>query len=385
MVITNNIPALTATRNLNRANSALSKAANHLSSGYKINSAADDAAGLAIANKLRLQGAALHTASQNSLDGVSLIQTAEGALSEVHSILQRMRELAVQSANDTLTRQEDGDREKGDVAKVQKEIDSLLTEITAISSRTEFNRIKILSGELYKYQEGDELIYKNENPNTLAGFSNDLTLQIGPNQHMELNLSIPKFTSRTLGLVGSGVYEASGLDSDHSYDPDKLDYTRYDFLADYHQSNDGILDNVNFRTDSKGNFIDKDGNPTTNPNAMARNANGLLVDAAGYPEDDPAYIGPVRLENPIIRLDRAIGYVSELRATLGATQNRLEHTISSLDTTGLNIDQARSRIEDADMAYESTLYAAKNVISQAAISIIAQANQRPQSILQLLH
>lgn len=297
LIIANNIPALQATTNLSKSNRVVAKAMNNLSIGTKINSAKDDAAGLAITNKLKAQLQGLQTASQNALDGISLIQTAEGALGEIHNMMQRMRELSVQAANDTL--------EAGDRANIQLEITNLEEEITSTSAKTEFNKIKILSGELYRYQAGDETKFYGSAPdptevNNLKMFQNELTLQIGPNQSMELDFSIPKITSKSMGI-------------------ENIDVTT-------------ITD--------------------------ARNAIG--------------------------KLDVAINNVSLLRAHLGATQNRLEHTISSLDTTAINTDQARSRIEDTDMAAETTLYTSKNVISQAAISIIAQANQRPQSILQLL-
>ncbi|GHU53227.1 flagellin [Clostridia bacterium] len=381
MVVANNIPALTAIRNMGRANKAVAKSSNNLSMGYKINSAADDAAGLAIANKLRVQVDGLNTASRNSSDAVALIQTAEGALSEVHSILQRIRELSVQAANDTLAHDTDAvnpqDPENADissdVAKIQMEVDALLEEITAISKKTEYNKIKILSGEVYKYQPGDEDKYQ-DNPSTMVNFINDLTFQVGPNQHMELDFSIPKFTSRTLGLVGNGLYaDKSTPDAEFpDYDRVHFDLQSYKFMSDYKQTEEGKRDYDNVERNNAGDPVRRDGTV-------------IPVDALGKPTNPADETELIPVENPITRIDKAIGFVSELRAKLGATQNRLEHTISSLDITSVNTEEARSRIQDTDVAYEMTVYSAKNVIAQAGMAILSQANNRPQSILQLLN
>jgi len=345
LVITNNIPALQAATNLSRTNKALAKSMNNLSIGTKINSAKDDAAGLAIANKLKVQTQGLYTASQNSMDGISLIQTAEGALGEMQNMLQRMRELCVQAANDTNT---PDDREK-----MQIEFNELSAELTGMSQRTEFNKIRILSGELYKDDKNISDLKLASIRTTLNGmfgtpfgtntekmlidnlndFTNDLTLQIGPNQGMEFDFSIPKITARTLGLEVY-VEEPTGWDSsvDGEWNPWKGVWSNE--LETYSVSSDIY---------------------------SWQHAEGLLAVT-----------------------DDAINRISAIRARMGAAQNRLEHTVTSLDNTALNTDRARSRIEDTDMAWETTTYSSKNVIAQGAISIIAQANMRPQSILQLL-
>lgn len=301
MRIANNIPALQALGNMNKTNSIVARAMNNMTSGKKINSAKDDAAGLAIANKLRVQIEGLEQASQNSMDGISLLQTAEGALGEIHSMLQRIRELAVQAANGT---NEEGDN--GDRKRMMDEVEALKQEITDTAKKTEYNKIKVLSGELW-------------NEGTAGGFFNDLTLQIGANSKMEINISIPKVTANTLG------YEIPIPDDGKIY----------------------TLEQVTF---------------------------------AGATEKE-------EIENcsrSIEVLDKCIADISDLRSYLGATQNRLECTVSSIDTTSLNTVAARSRLEDTDMAKEMTLYSSQNVLSQAATSILAQANQRPQQILQLI-
>ncbi|MDR1687904.1 MAG: flagellin [Clostridiales bacterium] len=322
MIIANNIPALRATANLAKSGKIVSKAMNNVSIGTKINSAKDDAAGMAIANKLRVQTQGLRTASQNAMDGISLIQTAEGALGEVHNMLQRMRELAVQASSDTTT---DGDR-----LNIQKEITALESEITDTAKKTEFNKIKILSGELYNVANSNNVSFGDAIDEELSNFKNELTLQIGPNQSMELDFSIPKVTATSLGIENLLIISPDALSTLSPGDP----LNSADLNAAYVGSE-------------------------TEPSHVTANITLGIVDTA-------------------------INNVSKLRAHLGATQNRLEHTITSLDTTALNTDTARSRIEDTDMAAETTLYSSKNVISQAAIAIISQANQRPQSVLQLL-
>jgi flagellin len=308
--------------------------------GTKINSAKDDAAGMAITNKLKAQLQGLRTASQNSLDGVSLIQTAEGALSEVHNMLQRMRELCVQAANDTNVPE---DREK-----IKIEFDNMAQELTAVASRTEFNKIKLFSGELYKHGADDEIDNWLDNtvPPIDTNFINDLTLQIGPNARMEMDFSIPKITASTLEL--GWYYDGTQTIDSSIADPP----TPGEWMSAWEWE---------WRSDN-----------ATPPTYTAYKRPGNGVETYH------------RSEELLATVDLAVSRISSVRARMGAAQNRLEHTILSLDTTAINTDLARSRLEDTDMALETTEYSTRNVIAQAAISIIAQANQRPQSILQLL-
>lgn len=269
MRIQHNISALNTHRNLAFNNSQAAKNLEKLSSGYKINRAGDDAAGLAISEKMRGQIRGLNMASKNAQDGISLIQTAEGALNETHAILQRMRELAVQSANDTNT---EDDRDQ-----LQKEVNALIKEITRISTDTEFNTQKLLDGK----------------------FSGKI-IHIGANTGQTLTVSI-----KTMGADALGV------------------------------------DSVNISTQSGAN-------------------------------------------SAIALIDSAIKAVSSQRADLGAIQNRLEHTINNLDTTSENLTAAESRIRDVDMAKEMMEFTKNNILLQAAQSMLAQANQQPQGVLQLL-
>ncbi|MBM7615405.1 flagellin N-terminal helical domain-containing protein [Alkaliphilus hydrothermalis] len=283
MRINHNIPALNAHRLLTRNTDMTSRALEKLSSGKRINRAADDAAGMAITEKMRAQTRGLHVASRNSLDGVSLVQTAEGAMTEIHSMLQRMRELAVQASNGTYN---DDDKQT-----VQNEIDELVKEIDNIAKTTNFNDKKLLDGSL----DG----FDNATP-PVADPQEKIILQIGANASEIMEFTI-----------------------------DKLDTT-----------------------------------PT-----------GLAIDAVDL-VNDPG--------TGITVIDAAIKKVSEVRAKLGAIQNRLEHTIANVDNTAENITAAMSRIEDVDMAMEMSNFTKLNILTQAGTAMLAQANQRPQSILQLL-
>ena len=273
MRINHNISALQTNAHMRRTDNALDKAMERLSSGYKINKASDDAAGMAISRKMKTQLAGLERASMNCSDGISVIQTAEGALNEVSSILQRCRELAVQSANDTYS---DDDR-----AAVQQEIDQLMEEIQRISETTEFNTKTLLDGNL----EGE----------------GTMVLQVGANENQTMEVEIPRIDPETLSIKDAEV-------TDHD-----------------------------------------------------------LADEA------------------ITLFDDAIIRVSEIRAKLGAYQNRLEHTVENLDTANYNLTEAVSRIEDADMAEQMTVFTQQNVLQQAGTSMLAQANERPQTILSLLN
>ncbi len=278
MRLANNIAAMQSALKLRKSDALTLKSNERLSSGSKINSAKDDPAALSIANKLKNQVNGIEMANRNSLDAVSMIQTAEGSLSTMHNIVNRMRELAVQSANDTNT--------SDDRQKMQTEIDSLVEEIDAISNKAEFNGIKLLRPVVDKANGETEHILK---------------VQVGQNHLMDMDVGLVRIDSVELGL-------------------DNLDYTT--------------------RTGAS--------------------------DALGY-------------------CDQAISKISEMRAKFGSYVNRLNLTSENLDTFSLNAQTSLSRIMDTDMAKEMTLYTKNNLLVQSATSILAQANQRPQQILQLLN
>ena len=300
MRIQHNISALNTHRNLGFNNAQSAKNLEKLSSGYKINRAGDDAAGLAISEKMRGQIRGLDMATKNAQDSVSLIQTAEGALNETHAILQRMRELAVQSSNDTNV--------SGDRKALQLEIESLSKEITRISTDTEFNTQKLLNGTF-----GEAI--SNAGSATVAGGK---VFHIGANSGQSINLSIGDMGASNLGVHTTAAANVAELGA----------------------------------TDSKGAGI----NITTQTAA----------------------------DNSISIIDKALTKVSETRASLGAVQNRLEHTINNLGTTSENLSAAESRIRDTDMAKEMMNFTKNNILTQAAQSMLAQANQQPQGVLQLL-
>ncbi|HHY81565.1 MAG TPA: flagellin [Clostridiales bacterium] len=376
MRINNNLMAMNTHRQLGIGNSAAAKSMEKLSSGLRINRAGDDAAGLSISEKMRGQIRGLNQASRNAQDGISLIQTAEGALQETHAILQRMRELAVQSANDT---NQDVDREA-----IQKEIDQLATEITRISTDTEFNNEKVLNGS---YQ--------------------DKTLQIGANKDQNITLSIANMSAFELGVAGTpgavsavasdgssitlaGVATDPGLAagtytvvdvSSHAVYGGTYSYALQDAngnivaLGVDGDDNDGI-DEINAWVDVNDTNVELIGH-TANASLdvgskFTVEGNGINVSSQGD------------ANNAIEIINNAIKRVSQERSMLGAIQNRLEHTIRNLDTSAENLQAAESRIRDVDMAKEMMEFTKNNILQQAAQAMLAQANQAPQGILQLL-
>lgn len=298
MRIQHNIAALNTHRNLGMNNAASSKNLEKLSSGYKINRAGDDAAGLAISEKMRGQIRGLDMASKNAQDSVSLIQTAEGALNETHSILQRMRELAVQSSNDTNV--------TSDRTALQLEINSLSEEVSRIANDTEFNTQKLLNGKFTK----DSVAVSGGNATTVSG----KVFHIGANSGQSIELSIGTMTASALGV----------------------------------------------KVTAAGSVVA--GSSTVGINITTQTA----------------------ADDSITIIDNAISKVSKTRASLGAVQNRLEHTINNLGTTSENLTAAESRIRDTDMAAEMMAFTKNNILTQAAQSMLAQANQQPQGVLQLL-
>lgn len=273
MRINHNIASLNTHRQLTVNNSAVSKSLEKLSSGLRINRAGDDAAGLSISEKMRSQIRGLEMASKNSQDGISMIQTAEGALNEVHSILQRMRELAVQAANDT--------NNTDDQNALNDEFQELINEIDRIGNNTQFNTKDILKTD------------------------QNLDIQVGANANQVINI---QWKAQIKTALGEDAVDISALD---------------------------ITSKANANT-------------------------------------------------AITTLDQAILSVSKSRSKMGALQNRLEHTINNLGTSAENLTAAESRIRDVDMAKEMMEFTKNNILTQAAQAMLAQSNQVPQGVLQLL-
>lgn len=309
MKINHNISALNAYRNLATNTAQTNKSLQKLSSGLRINQASDDAAGLAISEKMRSQIRGLGMAERNALDGISLIQTAEGALSSVHDILQRMRELAVQSANGTNT--------ASDRQEIQKEMIQLTTEINRVGNDTEFNKAKLLNGDH-------------------AGADKSLTLQIGANANQTVQLEVNDMRAQALGITN-----ASGSKQ-------KVTLT------------DGTQKDVFYLL------------AATVENGAANDEHALDV----LTQESAA--------TAIFVIDDAIQRVSSERSRMGAIQNRMEYTVDNLKTMGENLTSSESRIRDLDMALEMTEFTKNNILNQAAQAMLAQANQLPQGVLQLL-
>lgn len=482
MRINNNILALQTVISLSKTSNKIQNSVARLNTGKRINSAKDDAAGLTISNKISSYIKSMDMANRNSLDGISLIQTAEAALGEINNILQRMRELAVQAATDTFT---SSDREK-----IQFEVNSLREEITSISFKTEFNNIKLLKGESSRMVYGDNvdlasIVYISD---TIKDGNLSLDIDsVGTHAKITTNYPIPSGVNGQLNINGEKI---DILVSDSSNEilekiREVCNYVGVNVLIDGNKihlvtkeagskqkidisTNNpalsvslGITNGTRYGIDSKvsnvvfldslgnldGDFnnssvVHTDGNRVEITSSNGKkifmdikvNVNGdgsfallngeLVTDAGIIPaaitiKNDILDYGPIVLqvgagkfmeieiqlptvtseslgvenlnfqtsngaEHAIIQCDKAISVVSSIRAKLGAYQNRLEYTTRNLDSSVENAQASLSRILDTDMAKEMTYYTQNSVISQAAMSILAQANQRPQQILQLL-
>ena len=311
MRINNNIPALNTHRMLTMNTNGLQKTLEKLSSGKRINRAADDAAGLAISQKMDAQIRGLRQASRNGLDGISLIQTAEGALNEVHAMLQRMRELSVQGAN--------GIYDEEDLVAIANELKELTEQIDKIGRDTTFNGIYLLKGELIPGVSG---------VGEASGSApiKDLRLHIGANEGEFIEIDMREINV----TVGTGSGQLNLIDGNSIIELDKND--------------SGVA--IGFKI-------------------------GENITPSGFNTAIGIYDGAVR-------------EVASHRSKLGAYQNRLEHTIKNLDNTSENLTAAKSRIEDTDMAIEMSEFVKLSILQQAGAAMLSQANQLPQSVLQLL-
>ena len=396
MIINHNMAALNTYNRLSANNSATAKSLEKLSSGYRINRVGDDAAGLAISEKMRGQIRGLDMASKNAQDSVSLIQTAEGALNETHSILQRMRELAVQSSNDTNT---DADR-----VQLQSEIKQLQTEIDRIGNTTEFNTKKLLEG-------------------SAKGVTEEVAGAVTINNNSALTVKVQSASGgATLGknILQDGAYmlikvsAQSGATTFNDADfkligPDGKTSTNLDFsVSNVITISAGTAASIALDFDiTGGNLGDmKVGESITFALSKHEDASASLSDSiitqlgpnsgqiANISISDmrSAAIGVDKIDisskfgamTAISTIDVATAKVSAQRSSLGAVQNRLEHTINNLGTSSENLTAAESRIRDVDMAKEMMNFTKNNILQQAATAMLAQANQQPQGVLQLL-
>jgi flagellin len=432
LTVQHNMASANANRNLGVSTSALQKSTEKLSSGYRINRAGDDAAGLAISEKMRGQIRGLDKASSNSQDGISLIQTAEGALTETQSILQRMRELAVQAANDTNT---DDDR-----TQIQNEIDQLTQEVDRIATSTEFNTKKLLDGSA-----AGAISQKDGTLKTDASFANsNVSLTVSAQElsaiaksdvlRLELTSDLTatsEFTSENVTVkalnsqsAGTTYQTNASITISATTTGVKIYVNTVDMTTGSDAVSNGALSaQTTLNTTASLNIITinnadklKAGDVITltfESTTVSRSANSgqeayrlqvganagqemqlginsMKANALGIvqTQENEGEALDVTSQNTaslaINAYDLALQRVSTERAKLGAVQNRLEHTIANLDTSSENLQSAESSLRDTDMAKEMTTYSKYNILMQAGQSMLAQANQANQGVLSLL-
>ena len=341
MVVRTNMASLNANNSLGKSSKSQANSMQKLASGFNINKAADDASGLAISEKMKAQIKALDTASANCEDGANLIQTAEGYMSETHEILNRMVELSEKSANGVLT---DEDRNS-----LQDEMDELCSEIDRIATTANFNNQKLMDGSI-----------GSTNAITLSSTSAGNTYAYSCNAMSGVRLQIGE-TSTTA---------------------DKLQVTINDFHTNkLFAAVSGFVNKTNDATDLYGNVS---GATRANYFGSSTNVHGASS-ASMYKSGISIDISDKDSASAAADAIRLVSnYVSDERGKLGAQQNRLDHTVNNLTTASENITAANSRIRDTDMASEMMAYTSKNVVSQAAQAMLAQANSQPQNVLSLL-
>ena len=353
MVVQHNLSAMNTNRQLGISTGELSKSTEKLSSGYRINRAGDDAAGLKISEKMRSQIRGLNQASDNAENGISLIQTAEGALNETHAILQRMNQLAVQGANDT---NEDIDRDA-----INDELRALTEEIDRISSTTQFNKKNLLDGTLKdtKLQIG-------------ANVGQNIAITIGNMDAENIGLKVTKFA--TYGTTVGGQSVKGFASKDEAFAAAKnLAYTQH--TAEVKASGGKYI-----YSGAKFNTLESVKTAVGKTYAVSKAADmKSVVQSVRVAVDNFA-----EANKTLSKVQAAINKVSSQRSALGALQNRLEHTIANLDTASENTSAAESQIRDVDMAAEMVGYSKSNILSQAGQSMLAQANQSTQGVLSLL-
>lgn len=456
MKINHNASATLANSQLLKNENRLAESVRRLSSGLKINEAADDPAGMAISEKMRTQIRGLSRASDNAMDGISVIETAEGALTEMHSILQRARELSVQAANETY--------DLDDRKNIQAEINSLMEEVDRISRDTEFNKTHLLDGSM------DQKGYTDSAAVKVTTYSTSV-----PVEQYQINVTTPasKATAAatlpggaiTAATAGSIIINGESVGLHVGDTPDEVYEKIRELGSTVGLDVDRSGNNITFKAKEAGASVDFTINSsnTTLLGALGLPAGGVtaegtdavvtlgsgfeptatvnadgnhvvITDLNGFSmtlklDETKTATNPVTIDildvgnmdlqiganegqimevkiprldtdslrltyinvcstktasNAIGRLDEAINMVSNVRGQLGAYQNRLEHAVASLDTTEESLTQALSRIEDIDMALEMTEYTQANVLQQAGVSVLAQANDLPETVLQLL-
>jgi len=366
----------------------MSKSLEKLSSGYRINRAADDAAGLAISEKMKAQIAGLRQASRNAQDGISLIQTAEGALNETHTMLNDMRRLVLQAHN--------GTNASDDLEKIQQEINALIDEITGIAERAEFNTKSLLTGNLV-----NTVGYTGSVPNgvTVSDFSGaelgtyklefELDTTNSTCSAILYNTADPSTTQKVEvpdTAVDAGTGKILGGTLDFSHFGISIELTAGGTAPTEWKIADGTT--LDFHVDPGSLLLQIGANKDQNMDVMISDMRAQALGLTDGTENkvDVRKFNEVGFDfNTQLKLiDDAISSVSTQRSELGAYQNRLEHTINNLDTAAENLDAANSRIRDVDMALEMATFTRHQILQQAGTAMLAQANVTPQAVLRLL-
>ncbi|NKX53603.1 flagellin N-terminal helical domain-containing protein [Arthrobacter mobilis] len=392
--INTNISALNSYRNLSNTQNDISKSLEKLSTGLRINRAADDAAGLSISEGLRSQVNGLNVAARNAQDGISVIQTAEGALTEVHSILQRMRDLAVQAGNDS----NNADAR----AAIKTEVDGLTAELDRIGKTTNFDGTKLLNGEnaSLTFQVGADGNTDNQiSVNLVKANLNTITEALDNGALGTEGTSFAIADHTALGTTATFTTTNNGVKTTVTTDP--LDQTAggagWQSVEEYANAlrADGNFSanfNVEVTKDTNGKGIGivvsaKDGGQllTADNGADASARAGLAAGVESTPMPGGLdFTDAASARNSINLIDAQIKTVSSARSELGAVQNRFEHTIKNLNVSSENLSASASRIRDTDMAKEMASFTRSQIMSQAGTAMLAQANQINQGVLQLL-
>jgi flagellin len=386
MIVQHNLTAMNSNRQLGVITSGQAKSSEKLSSGYKINRAGDDAAGLKISEKMRSQVRGLQRASTNAQDGVSLIQTAEGALNEAHAILQRMSELTVQGSNDT---NQDIDRDA-----INQELAELTKEIDRIASTTQFNKQQLLDGSFVEKR-----------------------LHVGANTNQNIGISIEAMNATAIGLndaitvsiTGSRITRYSVNGTSYSTKAGAVSNAKTAALSNANVA--GVASRMLTVTSGGNNYYSVGGKRYQVANTTSAAAASAAAKAL-YDHDVASVTDPIdamkvteavshkaattanvtaptvscyeKAQATLSKIHAAINNISTQRSALGALQNRLEHTIANLDNVAENTQAAESRIRDTDMASEMVEYSKNQILAQAGQAMLAQANQATQGVLSLL-
>ena len=394
MVVQHNMQAANANRMLNVTTSAQSKSTEKLSSGYKINRAADDAAGLSISEKMRKQIKGLDRASTNAQDGVSCVQTAEGALTEVHSMLQRMNELAVQSSNGTLS--------EDDRNNIQDEVDQLVTEIDRVSETTKFNETYLLKGDENKTKISNTVYSSPQMGLVKDAMAAGSTLEVKTPMDAT-GKTVYTFTSGLavgsswagkkvvaddatpgagdIKLAVAKTAELAAMNSVITSYKDEMGVNAVTLKAG---DNDVTSTSKTFTYNDSLNISLHVGADSSDDNKISMQIDSMNSDFLGIKGLKVSGKTYLQATGSIDTISDAISKVSKQRSSLGAVQNRLEHTINNLDNVSENTTSAESRIRDTDMAKEMVNYSKNNILAQAGQSMLAQANQSNQGVLSLL-